>query len=167
MAAIRVFFRNGNDQAQISFDHLRLGLIRPGKGKIQLGAVLEKIIAAHTDKALECPNFVFFGLEGCLLRGGFALGLILFDGAQTRLNFVPDILRDQGHFIEDPMLEMKSGRYALELFVQAFELAQEPRTLRAGSHQLPRSEFIICLQVEGARALDQPTHRLQMPFAVR
>ena len=75
LAAVGVFFGDGNDEAQIGLGHVRLGLEPAVGGGFQVGERLEKLLARHAHELFQGLDFGALGLHGRAAFGGGAHAL--------------------------------------------------------------------------------------------
>ena len=81
--------------------------VRPGEGASQLNAGLHEIGVGHSNKTLESfESFLLMKSVG--FGSAFSPSMGVFEGADGSLDFLTDIVRDEGHVIDDLLFVMKS-----------------------------------------------------------
>ena len=85
LAAVGVFLGDGNDEAQVGFHHLPLGLLRARAGVVQLRARREEVRVGHARKALPHADFVVLGPEEGAAGGGVLAGRGSGEGLEAGL----------------------------------------------------------------------------------
>ena len=166
MSAVRIFFGDGNDEAQIGFGHVRLGLeTAVGRGA-QIFERLQKLLAGHPHELFERLDFRALGFD---CRASFRRGAKRFEFLNVPCagqKFVVDVPRDNDHFFDDFLLVEKFREHLLQFrahllqFFRNFFLAALLRRL------LPVEIFRIHLLVEGMHFFDELPQIAQMPVAV-
>src|SRR3974390_1137853 len=84
----------------------------------------------------------------------------------TRLDSVVDVLRDQGHFFNDPLLEAESVKGLLKPGVQLQEAGVEPVSPGPAGTILPLGVSLINHLIRCSNRSDQIAERSDMPLAV-
>ena len=164
-AAVGVFFGDGNDQAQVGFDHFGLGLQGLSGEALQLFVSIEVFLVRHADKFVQRLDFLVLGLDDPLLLGGFSLVFPILNGLQAQLNFVVNVVGHQRHLFDDLLLVIKLREGSLQSFVDPFELLEEHVPFGFLSAVLPFGVFVIHLLVDEAQVFDELAERAKMVVA--
>ena len=153
LAAVGVFFGDGNDEAQIGLGHVRFGLEAAVGGGFQIA--LNALKNSSRGIRTNCSSvwiLALFGLNRRAPLGGRALRFQFLDVPQAGLEFFVDVAGHDDHFLDDFLLVVKLGEHVLQLRAHLFQFALQLFLAALLLGFLPAEIFLVHLLVE-ARGL--------------
>ena len=164
-AAVGVFFGDGNDEAKVGFDHFGFGLERLDGIDLQEIVGFEILLAGHADEFLERADLALLGFNDDGGLRGFAVGFELLDGAEAEIDFVVDVFRDEGHFLDDFLFVEKFIVGFLQLLIGFLKGGVELGGGGFGRGALPFGVKLVDVLVELADVADQAAQFAQVGVA--
>ena len=165
-SAIRIFFRDGNHEAQICFHHFRFRLHRSRRRVAQPVECRQKIRVRHPHKFFQRAQLLLFRLDQMFLCRRFALVLRVRQCAQRVLHFVVDVSGHERNLLVHLLLETKLWKLRLQFFVQLEKFIMLAIAFRILMRVAPQIKMPIHFHIQFPRARHQFLQCLQVRFAI-
>ncbi len=166
LATIRVFFGDGNDEAQIGLGHVRFGLEAAIRRRFQRFERLEKFLTWQAHELFQRGDFLLLSLDGGAFFRRVALGLQFRQIPNTRLEFFVDVAGNDNHFLDYFLLVEKFDKGVLQFGAQFLEILLQFFLAALLLRFLPCQILRVHVRIHRVDLFDELAQIFQMTFAV-